>query len=365
MPDWKEFATQLAAGADRRIDRMRAWGAARRGSSTPLLVVPYIWYGTPHRLEVRGRVLEEPRLTPARIDDSLWVNVARMVQRFESDEVAGASVVMRFDTELIETTTDDEGYFRLALEPDEPVHTGWHDLDIGAASVRHGAAHGMARVMVPKAEAEFGVISDLDDTVIETGANQVLRMAKNVMMGNAHTRLPFGGVRELYQALQRGTERRRPVNPLFYVSNGPWNLFDFVVEFMEINDVPLGPVILRDYGFDAGKFLTNAQHKAGSIRDILDTYPDLRFLLIGDSGEKDPEIYRSIVAEFPDRIAAVYIRDVTADRRRTALRAIAADLAAHGVEMFVATDSAAVAGHAAATGFITREAASRIRAVLR
>lgn len=343
---------------------MRAWAAARRGSTAPLLVVPYVWYGRTDRLEVRGRVLEEPKIAPARIDDSLWVNVARMVQRFESDEVVGAAVVVKFGSELIETTSDDEGYFRLVLEPEEPVHTGWHDIDVGVASIRHGAAHGTARVLVPHPDAAFGVISDIDDTVIETGANEMLRMAKNVMMGNARTRLPFAGVRELYQALQRGLYDT-PVNPIFYVSNGPWNLFDFVVEFMGVNDVSPGPIILRDYGFDAGKFLTNAEHKISSIRDILETYPDLPFILIGDSGEKDPEIYRSVVEEFPNRIAAVYIRDVTTDRRRAAMRAIADVMAAHGVEMFVAADSATVARHAAATEFITERAASAIRAALR
>ncbi len=363
MVSWNELATRLASAADDRIDRIRAWAAARRGASAPMIIVPYLGFGTPDALEVRGRILEDAGILAAHDDDSLWDNLVRMVRRFESDEIAAASVVARFGGREVEDMSDAEGYFLLTLRPKTEVDAGWHDVGIQAASVRHGTAAATARVLVPSPHAALGVISDIDDTVIETAAHDLWRMARNVMLGNARTRLPFAGVRELYEALQHGTAGER-VNPVFYVSNGPWNLFDFIVDFMELNELPPGPILLRDYGFDAGKFLTNAQHKSDTIRHILETYPQLPFILIGDSGERDPEIYRTVVDEFPNRIAAVYIRDVTDDRRRAEVRAVAAEIAAHGVEMYLMADSWIAADHAAAAGFITHEAALAVKASL-
>ena len=158
-------------------------------------------------------------------------------------------------------------------------------------------------VRVPAADARFGIISDVDDTILETGVQRVGRMIRQTLTGSALTRTSFPGAPELYRDLAAG------VNPVFYVSSSPWNLHAFLVAFLRHREFPMGPVLLRDLlGTHAGR-----EQKAGRIREVLDLHPQLPFVLIGDSGEADPEIYADIVRAHPGRILAVYIREVRLD----------------------------------------------------
>jgi phosphatidate phosphatase APP1 len=102
------------------------------------------------------------------------------------------------------------------------------------------------------------------------------------------------------------------------------------------------PTKLRDHG----------EHKLGVIRTLLATYPDLPFVMIGDSGEQDPEIYRRIVYEHPDRIFAVYIRDVTTPERDAEVRKISEELRDLGVEMLLTPGTTEAAGHAEGLGLV-------------
>lgn len=357
-PSWKDLIVRLADTVDRSYDRLTDWVASRRPAGDPMRIEPYLSYGVPERLTVIGRILEDEGLEAATDDDSVWDNVLAMLRRFESDEIGGAHVEATFGPEREVGESNGEGYFCLSVTPPEVLAAGWHEVTIAAESERHGSAGAVARVLVPSPDAEFGVISDIDDTVISTDAHRLGQMVRTVLTGNARTRLPFTGVAALYEALQSGS------NPLFYVSNGPWNLFDFLTEFMEVNGIPPGPILLRDYGFDRTKFLTDSTHKARTIGTILATYPDLPFVLIGDSGEKDPEIYAAIVEEHPGRIAAIYIRDVTGAARDAGVNRLAEAVGARGVPMLLAADSAVVALDAEARGLIPANTAALVTAAV-
>jgi len=102
------------------------------------------------------------------------------------------------------------------------------------------------------------------------------------------------------------------------------------------------------------------------ITRILDTYPTLPFLLIGDSGQEDPEIYREVVARYPRRILAVYIRDVTRAvvARGAAIAALAEQVRADGSELILADDSLAVARHASANGWIADQELAEVQAAV-
>ena len=122
-----------------------------------------------------------------------------------------------------------------------------------------------ARVLVPSPDARFGVISDIDDTIVYSNVARKVRMILTAALTNARTRKPFKGVAAFYRALHAG------VNPVFYVSKSPWNLYAPIVEYLEVQGLPLGPVILRDFGLFSTK-----NHKTRAIEDILSTYPALK-----------------------------------------------------------------------------------------
>jgi phosphatidate phosphatase APP1 len=184
-------------------------------------------------------------------------------------------------------------------------------------------------------------------------------MARIVLLSNAHSRLPFEGVADFYRALQLGPSGE-DFNPIFYVSSSPWNLYDVLEDFLDVHGVPGGPLFLKDWS--PTTLRDHDRHKLGAIRTLLATYPDLPFVLIGDSGERDPEIYRQIVQEHPGRVRAIYIRDVTTRERDAAVHDIAGELNDIGVEMLLTVDTVEAAEHAGRRGLISPNALPASRA---
>ena len=317
------------------------WRRLARRWRDPVIILPYLGYGTARKLTVRGRVLQDEGFAPAASTDTRWRNLVSFYTRLESDEVPGARLRARAN----ETVTDAEGYFRLEI-PSRNLKPGWHEVELEL--LHPGDAKAVACVLVPSRRARFGVISDIDDTIVRSHVTSKLRMILAVALSNARTRLPFPGVAAFYRALHAG------VNPFFYVSKSPWNLYAPLVEYLQVQGLPAGPLMLRDFGWRREK-----EHKRKAIEDILQTYPKLPFVLSGDSGEQDPEIYAGIVQRFPKRIRAIYIRSVS-PRRVGEIEKLAREVAKTGCQLVLGTEAVAAAAHAAAEGLIQ---ASDLRAV--
>jgi len=320
----------------------------RRPSRDPIIILPYLGYGTARKLTVRGRVLEDEGFTATGDADSRWRNLVRFWKRLESDEVPAARVRARCGRAATEAVTDREGYFRLELST--RAKAGWNPVALELAE--NPRVKAKAGVLVPSVRARFGVISDIDDTIVASNVTNKLRMVLTVALTNARTRKPFPGVAAFYRALHANR------NPVFYVSKSPWNLYAPLIEYLEIQGLPLGPLLLRDFGWR-----TEKEHKEKSIEGILRTYPNLKFVLLGDSGEKDPEIYAGIVRRHPERIRAIYIRSVNPDPRRiTAVEALIEEVAKTGCQLVLAPEAEPAAAHAAAEGLIQASELRKVRA---
>lgn len=327
----------------------------------PAQIAVYRGYGSSTRAYLHGRALAKPAYSTAVAGDPAWRNLLNTYRRARSNPIAHALVRVEFNGTSHVVTADDEGFFSHWLDipsSDAPGH-GWRDASVELVSpvVGFRAVTARAQVLVPHAAAAFGVISDLDDTVIQSRVTNFLQAARTVMFGNALTRLPFEGVAEFYHALNRGRDTGAE-NPVFYVSSSPWNLYDVIEDFLAVQGIPHGPLLLRDWDFSPRSLSAHAHHahKGDAIREILGTYPSLSFILIGDSGQQDPEIYHRIVHDYPDRIIAVYIRDVvrTPERER-AIRALAQEVEIAGSSLLLVHDTRAAAAHAAARGWIAED----------
>lgn len=362
MASWKELFTRSASVIEGKWDDLRYGLNKKLGLNDPLQIVAYRTYGTARRLYVKGRVLEDKKIASAGDKDTVLNNLLNMYKRFESDEVRGATIKVSLADEVHEVTTDEEGYFVLDLNPKTPVINEqlWHPipLELVSAPVHFNAGLSVnAEVMIPPPDAEYGVISDIDDTIVKTTATSLLAMSRTTFLNNARTRLPFAGVSEFYKALQLGRNGKRN-NPFFYVSSSPWNLYDLLKEFLDLNTIPAGPLLLRDFGLNKKEKEEKGHmgHKLKEIRQVLEAYPQLNFVLVGDSGQEDPVIYREVVKQFPGRILAIYIRDVQlADRKKIAVD-VSASMLEHKVEMIIVDNTVAAAEHAAKTGLIFTEA---------
>jgi phosphatidate phosphatase APP1 len=343
----RRIAARAGSDAEELLERIRR----RRRHNGPVQLLAYRGLGTHAALRLSGRVLEDRGISPAAEDLPRWRNLRDNWRRFGSRELRDVRVVARFQSLAAETRTDEEGYFQLHLTPPEPLDGApWQIVRLELPDL---GVTGAGEVLVPPTTARLVVISDIDDTILQTYATDTLKMLRLTFLRNARTRLPFEGVAELYKALAAGGDGAEQ-NPFFYVSSSPWNLYDFLVEFMAYNGLPEGPFFLADYGLDREKLIKqrHADHKLAAIATIAGAYSHLPLLLIGDSGQHDPEIYLAAARAIPGRIAAIYIRHVSDERRAGQVAALAAEAHALGVPMLLAPDTAAVVEDAARRGFI-------------
>jgi phosphatidate phosphatase APP1 len=354
---WTKHLAQLGSAIDDQFDALKFQLRKRAGSFHHLQVLPYRGFGNSHEFYLKGRVLRETR--PATLDKAnLWDNLLATYRRFHSVEVPGAIVRITHGTESTDVLTDGEGYFELHLTNDRTVSAEpWRKIEVqllGPKTKDGKTVTATAPVLVPPATARFGIISDIDDTIIISKATNLVKVAYHTFMQNARSRVAFPGVAAFYRALQRGTNEKE-FNPIFYVSSGPWNLYDLLIDFMRLNEIPLGPILLQDYGVDETKLFSasHRDHKMAQIRKLLETYPDLPFILIGDSGQHDPEIYRKVLEEVPTRIKAIYIRDVTGTHRAAEIHKLAKEVREHGGELLFVKNSLEAAKHAVEMGLIS------------
>ena len=352
---WRRSVVTAGRAAEERLDQLKFQLKRRTGQLGPIEVLPYRGYGTPETLFLKGRVLERKGITRSSTNDTVGTNLRNMVRRFASAEIPFARVRARFGEQQLETVADEEGFFELCFEPATlpSAATAWHPVEVELLWPKEEGvgAQATGSVLVP-VRARFGVISDLDDTVVRSRATSLFKMVPTTLLNNAHTRLPFEGVASFYQALQRGCEGWE-FNPIFYVSSSPWNLYDVLEDFLELHGLPAGPLFLKDWS--PTSIHDHEKHKLGVIRTVLATYPKLPFVLIGDSGEKDPEIYYKAVREHAGRIHTIYIRSVATEERNAAVHAIAREMRSLGVEMILVPDTTTAVEHAAQNDLILAE----------
>jgi phosphatidate phosphatase APP1 len=367
MIDWGAHLARMVEGIERRVDSAIGGIGWRSGPPDPVAAFVYRGFGTATRARIMGRVLEVDHTAPSGAGDPRWRNVFAALGRFESDEVPGARVAVRYGDTVQEVVTDPEGYFTTWIDgtAEDESGTGWRK--VRADLIDPVGLAGESRVLIPSASARIGIISDLDDTVIRTGVRRLVRMLASTFLENARTRLPFPGVAAFYQALHAGTTSAAP-SPIFYVSSSPWNMHDFLLEFLEVRGIPVGPLLLRDWTMSHETFLPRGHHshKTEAIELLFTTYPELPFILIGDSGQYDPEIYRDMARRHPGRVPAIYIREVTANPIRAAqVRDIAAEVATLGSKMVLVDDTLGAARHAAEHGWIAPERVAAVEEEIR
>ncbi|CCH57033.1 Protein of unknown function DUF2183 [Fibrisoma limi BUZ 3] len=367
--NWKEFLQTTAVGAEEQFDRLKNRLFGRLDAHKPYQIVYYRGFGSPTAVWVKGRVLRQRDLSTPSDNDTFWQNMLATYQRFESDEVPGVTVRVQAFGQTHTTVSDEEGYFELTINPPDDLMPGraWFPVRYELPDVTQPNGDAVSKdgyLMISPTYSQFGVISDIDDTVLVTEATSLLQTARLTFLGNAYTRLPFAGVAAFYRALQSG-----PVttlfNPIYFVSSSPWNLYDLLVDFFRIQGIPKGPILLRDLGLSKTQFFKSSHHdhKLGMIRKVMDVNPQLPFVLIGDSGQQDPEIYSQVLRDNPGRILAIYIRNVSMeDRRDAAIRELIRTAEAVKVPMLLVPDTVVAAEHAASIGLIDPDTIPEIRA---
>nr|WP_298931900.1 phosphatase domain-containing protein [uncultured Erythrobacter sp.] len=339
-----------------------------RSSRSPIRVQPFFGYRSASMLHLTARALRQPE--PLFEKRGFWRSLSTMIGQYASREVAGLSVQLEFESSAGESiraaaVSDEEGFVRFeipfAQSSDLPRRTDWERASLVWQSDQDCTGISKtAFILAPGETARTGVISDIDDTILETGitgsARAILRNWKRVLAQMPGERIVVPGAPEFFAALGGGTGRkasdrgplRAPIpqpmaRPVFYVSSSPWNLFSYLVTFKHQRDLPLGPITLRDWGFNRETLGSDGHgsHKLGAAEHLLATYPDMKFVLVGDDTQKDLSVFGGLANARPERIAAVFIRQTASRPLSETEKSIKAELSRSTVPFWTGSDYAA------------------------
>ena len=301
--------------------------------TAPVRIQPYFGYRNRERLFVTVRAL---RARKSEFEKrGKWRAMRTMMAQFASHEVKELPVELEVRSPSGETrrhqgVSDKEGFvhFDIRLEGDWPYeeHPAWETVTF---HWKNGAGEQCVdgHILAPGESTGLAMISDIDDTIIETGITgnfrAVLRNWRRVLMEMPSERILVPGADLFYNALggneglpegkgHAGDHQPASRRPFFYVSSSPWNLFSYLVTYMKGRGLPLGPISLRDWGLNRETFGSSSHgaHKRAAIEGILETYPDIKFALLGDDSQGDLTAFSAIAVDNPHRVRAVFIRKV-------------------------------------------------------
>lgn len=334
MTKLRRFLHAAAADLERDIDTLTDTLGMGEGHQAKVRLLAYAGYRNAKLLRLKGRIVRYRK--PLDAGEGTLTRLRAMMEIYNSHELAGVKVRLRAYGKDSEAVSDEEGYFTFELPLDLPLpsSTIWEQVVLSTPETEAQQAQIAVPVLAPGTDNHWGIISDIDDTVIETGATNFVKNWRRVLAERPQDRLAVPGASTLYKMI--ASDHVSPVRPFFYVSSSPWNLYGFITEFMELNSIPHGPMFLKDYGIDDNQFIrpSHGEHKLKAIETVLGFYPDFRFLLIGDNGQKDVEVYAQAVADFPDRVAAVFIRDVSGTCREGRNGELLSQVEAAGIPTF-------------------------------
>lgn len=261
--------------------------------------------------------------------------LSRNLKQLVAPPWKGAKVRVSFQGVSATVTSGHDGTFEVNLRPPEGQRfpTGEHE----ATASLEGGVDVQARVEVMPDSMPLLVISDFDDTLALTGVTDPKALVVNGLLKDAHTHAVVPGMADFLGCFQKGTPAAFAL-----VSGTPVQLAPRVSEFLRYHRFPAFGLYLRDLGPT-----TLSGYKQPLIRFLLREFPQ-PVVLVGDSGEADPEVYAQIREEFPGRVKAIYIRN--AGR--------AAD-ASRFQDMMLFKDAREAATHAAESGLADRECVAR------
>lgn len=304
---------------------------------------------------VFGHVLKVSPMPRKTYRDSWIVNTFSMLRLFMVKPFACAKVYMEWDGSNMQVETEDDGFFRFEWNPQVPPVPGWHKVvvHLNKDSYKGHCEPGKGSVLIPY-ESQHAFISDIDDTFLISHSSNLRKRLFVLFTRNARSRKPFADVVRHYRLLASSGQRADLFNPFFYVSSSEWNLYFMITEFCRQNQLPPGIYMLNQIKRIGEVFKTGQNKHAGKftrIVRIIETYPHLKFILLGDDSQQDPYIYLSLAKHFPKNIFAVYIRNIQATRP-SQVQDVMNEIEALGIYECYFSDSAEAIRHSETIGLI-------------
>lgn len=277
-------------------------------SKDKIRVEPFLSFGNDEEIFVKGRVITSYLQKRPTSKNSWLKNIVAAIRRYSVKAIPDALVEIQFQEKKYQVRTDEDGVFEKQIEAKNPSQKeGSEKVDFKILEPVGKFNSITVSREVQRFNEPRGVISDIDDTILISHSTDLGKKFWLSISKNAYTRRPLPGVSEFYKELTNHKEI-----PIFYVSSSDWSIYDLIRDFMHFRHIPLGPTLLKDKHINLKSVWRsgggNHNHKLDKIEFLFRLYPQMKFFLIGDSGQHDPEIYTEIMKKFPDRVIAVFIR---------------------------------------------------------
>jgi phosphatidate phosphatase APP1 len=288
-----------AARIEDAFHSFRANRARKRGLLPT--VVPFSGYGGDGWIRVLGRVLLVRPLRAGAKEKSR-ARTVRGWRSFTSVPAGDVAVVVTAGGKEYRVSADRGGVIDARLEIRLPA--GWNEITMHT----EGSGTATAPIFVVDAKTRFGILSDIDDTVMVTALPRPLLAAWNTFVLDEHARTPVAGMAVLYERLVR----EHSGSPVIYLSTGAWNVAPTLTRFLSRNLYPSGALLLTDWGPTHDRlFRSGKQHKRDNLARLATEFPTMKWLLIGDDGQHDEELYGEFATTHPKNVAAVCIRQLS------------------------------------------------------
>lgn len=286
------------------------------GLTTDPVIKVYNGYGHNEQLVVYGHVFCLSPLQSKKYTSNFLHNTFSMLKLFMVRPYARAHVKLKWDDQIFETQSEDDGFFRIEWKPAIQLSPGWHPVQVNLVNtvpdLKTIISEGHGHVYVPHSN-QYACISDIDDTFLISHSSNLRKRLFVLLTKNAHSRKPFEGVANHYQLLASAATDPYAPNPFFYVSSSEWNLYDYILDFSQKHNLPKGIFLLSQLK-QFNQVWKTGQNKHATkfmrIARILESYPEQKYILLGDDTQEDPNIYASIVEHFNGKIVCVYLRQV-------------------------------------------------------
>ncbi len=260
--------------------------------------MPYTGYGSTAWIRVLSRVL----LARPGVEDEIRYKKIRGWRSFTSVPVGDAAVTVSVNGVDYIIVADRGGVIDDVIEVS--LSPGWHTITLHT----EGSRPVEAPVFIVDPEAKIGLLSDVDDTVMVTALPRPLLAAWNTFVLDEHARTPVAGMAVLYEKLIRD----HPGSLVVYLSTGAWNVAPTLTRFLSRHLYPPGPLLLTDWGPTHDRwFRSGREHKEHSMQRLVEEFPNIQWILVGDDGQHDEDLYSNFVETHPARVAAVAIRQLS------------------------------------------------------
>lgn len=299
-------ATNIAYRIGNKIHDWRSRRARLKGLEEVMVANP--GYGATTWVRVIGRALYKTDGFEE-IIDSLATNnetakgAIRGWRSFSSIAISYAPITVTIDGKHTYQLTADKGGV-LDEKLSVNLAPGMHTVTLTTGNSKPAETE----IFVVPDDQKIGIISDIDDTVMVTALPRPLLAAWNSFVVNEHARIPTPGMPVLMDRLTRA----HPTAPIMYLSTGAWNITPTLTRFLSRNGYPKGTFLLTDWGPTPDRwFRSGAEHKVTELKRLATEFPHIKWILIGDDGQRDPDIYNGFAVRYPDNVAAILIRNLT------------------------------------------------------